>query len=134
MNNTKAQKISLLSDMIAFAVVDGKLHKNEFQFLSLIAEDLEINPTEFQQLFHTENQTEVIKDDFERIQQFYRLALLMHSDGILHEREEIRIHEIGIGMGLDPFAMKRVLKAMSKSQTRMLSPDYLLEVFKEQNN
>jgi DnaJ-domain-containing protein 1 len=134
LNNTKAQKISLLSDMIAFAVVDGKLHKNEFQFLSLIAEDLEINPTEFQQLFHTENQTEVIKDDFERIQQFYRLALLMHSDGILHEREEIRIHEIGIGMGLDPFAMKRVLKAMSKSQTRMLSPDYLLEVFKEQNN
>jgi DnaJ-domain-containing protein 1 len=134
LNNTKAQKISLLSDMIAFAVVDGKLHKNEFQFLSLIAEDLEINPTEFQQLFHTENQTEVIKDDFERIQQFYRLALLMHSDGILHEREEIRIHEIGIGMGLDPFAMKRVLKAMAKSQTRMLSPDYLLEVFKEQNN
>ena len=61
--------------MIAFAVVDGKLHKNEFQFLSLIAEDLEINPTEFQQLFHSENQTEVIKDDFERIQQFYRLAL-----------------------------------------------------------
>jgi hypothetical protein len=134
LNNTKAQKISLLSDMIAFAVVDGKLHKNEFQFLSLIAEDLEINPTEFQQLFHTENQTEVIKDDFERIQQFYRLALLMHSDGILHEREEIRIHEIGIGMGLDPFAMKRVLKAMAKSPTRMLSPDYLLEVFQEQNN
>jgi DnaJ-domain-containing protein 1 len=134
LNNTKAQKISLLSDMIAFAVVDGKLHKNEFQFLSLIAEDLEINPTEFQQLFHSENQTEVIKDDFERIQQFYRLALLMHSDGILHEREEIRIHEIGIGMGLDPFAMKRVLKAMAKSPTRMLSPDYLLEVFKEQNN
>jgi DnaJ-domain-containing protein 1 len=134
LNNTKAQKISLLSDMIAFAVVDGKLHKNEFQFLSLIAEDLEINPTEFQQLFHTENQTEVIKDDFERIQQFYRLALLMHSDGILHDLEEIRIHEIGIGMGLDPFAMKRVLKAMSKSPTRMLAPDYLLEVFQEQNN
>jgi DnaJ-domain-containing protein 1 len=134
LNNTKAQKISLLSDMIAFAVVDGKLHKNEFQFLSLIAEDLEINPTDFQQLFHTENQTEVIKDDFERIQQFYRLALLMHSDGILHEREEIRIHEIGIGMGLDPFAMKRVLKAMAKSPTRMLAPDYLLEVFQEQNN
>jgi tellurite resistance protein len=134
LNNTKAQKLSLLSDMIAFAVVDGKLHENEYQFLSLIAEDLEINPTEFQQLFHEENASEVIKDDFERIQQFYRLALLMHSDGILHAREEIRIHEIGIGMGLNPFAMKRVLKAMAKSPTRMISPDYLLEVFQEQNN
>ncbi|MEY2921719.1 MAG: hypothetical protein RL108_328 [Bacteroidota bacterium] len=134
MNNTQAQKLSLLSDMIAFAVVDGKLHDNEYLFLSLIAEDLGIDSAEFQQLFHSENKSEVIKDDFERIQQFYRLALLMHSDGILHEREEKRIHEIGIGMGLDPFAMKRVLKSMTKSPTRMLSPDYLLEVFQEQNN
>jgi hypothetical protein len=52
----------------------------------------------------------------------------------LHEREEKRIHEIGIEMGLDPFAMKRVLKAMKQSPTRLISPDYLLEVFQEQNN
>lgn len=134
MNNTQSQKLSLLSDMIAFAVVDGKLHDNEYLFLSLIAEDLGIDSTEFQQLFHSENKSEVIKDDFERIQQFYRLALLMHCDGVLHEREEKRIHEIGIGMGLDPFAMKRVLKAMKQSPTRLISPDYLLEVFQEQNN
>jgi tellurite resistance protein len=134
LNNTQAQKLSLLSDMIAFAVVDGKLHDNEYLFLSLIAEDLGIDSAEFQQLFHSENKSEVIKDDFERIQQFYRLALLMHSDGVLHEREEKRIHEIGIGMGLDPFAMKRVLKAMMQSPTRLLSPDYLLEVFQEQSN
>lgn len=120
--------------MIAFAVVDGKLHDNEYLFLSLIAEDLGIDSTEFQQLFHSENKSEVIKDDFERIQQFYRLALLMHSDGVLHEREEKRIHEIGIGMGLDPFAMKRVLNAMKQSPTRLISPDYLLEVFQEQKN
>jgi hypothetical protein len=134
LNNTQAQKLSLLSDMIAFAVVDGKLHDNEYLFLSLIAEDLGIDSAEFQQLFHSENKSEVIKDDFERIQQFYRLALLMHSDGVLHEREEKRIHEIGIGMGLDPFAMKRVLNAMKQSPTRLISPDYLLEVFQEQNN
>jgi len=134
LNNTQSQKLSLLSDMIAFAVVDGKLHDNEYLFLSLIAEDLGIDSTEFQQLFHSENKSEVIKDDFERIQQFYRLALLMHSDGVLHEREEKRIHEIGIGMGLDPFAMKRVLNAMKQSPTRLISPDYLLEVFQEQNN
>jgi len=134
LNNTQSQKLSLLSDMIAFAVVDGKLHDNEYLFLSLIAEDLGIDSAEFQQLFHSENKSEVIKDDFERIQQFYRLALLMHSDGVLHEREEKRIHEIGIGMGLDPFAMKRVLNAMKQSPTRLISPDYLLEVFQEQNN
>lgn len=132
--NTKEQKISLLSDMIAFAIVDGKLHEREYLFLSLIALELGIEKDEFKQLFHEENRSEIIKSEFERIQQFYRLALLMHCDGVLHEREEIKIHEIGVNMGLNPFAMKRVLKAMEQSPTRMISPDYLLEVFQEQHN
>ena len=134
MSKTKAQKVSLLLDMIAFAIVDGELHEREYNFLSLIAIELGINKEEFKQLFHEEIPSEVIKNEFERIQQFYRLALLMHCDGVLHEREEIKIHEIGITMGLNPFAMKRVLKAMEKSPTRMVSPDYLLEVFQEQSN
>ena len=131
---TKIEKINLLADMIAFAVVDGKLHDREYLFLSMIAKELQIEKEEFKQLFHQELKTEVIKSEFERIQQFYRLALLMHCDGILHEREQVKIHEIGINMGLNPFAMKRVLKAMEQSPTRMISPDYLLEVFQEQYN
>ena len=39
---TKVEKISLLTDMIAFAVVDGKLHDREYLFLSMIAEELQI--------------------------------------------------------------------------------------------
>ena len=131
---TKIEKLSLLTDMIAFAVVDGKLHEREYLFLSMIAQELKIEKEEFNQLFHQELKTEVIKSEFERIQQFYRLALLMYCDGVLHEREQIKIHEIGINMGLNPFAMKRVLKAMQQSSTRMISPDYLLEVFQEQYN
>ncbi len=132
--NTKEQKLSLLADMIAFAIVDGELHEREYMFLSIIAIELGVNKDELKQLFHEENRSEIIKSEFERIQQFYRLALLMHCDGVLHEREQIKIHEIGINMGLNPFAMKRVLKAMEKSPTRMVSPDYLLEVFQEQLN
>lgn len=132
--NTKEQKISLLCDMIAFAIIDGELHEREYMFLSIIATELGIDKDEFKQLFHEENRIEIIKSEFERIQQFYRLALLMHCDGLLHEREQIKIHEIGVNMGLNPFAMKRVLKAMEQSPTRMISPDYLLEVFQEQHN
>lgn len=131
---TKVQKLSLLADMIAFAIVDGKLHEREYLFLSMIAEELQVEKEEFKQLFHNEVKSEVIKSEFERIQQFYRLALLMHCDGILHERERIAIHEIGVNMGLNPFAIKRVLKAMQESPTRMVSPNFLLEVFQEQLN
>ena len=132
--NTKEQKISLLSDMIAFAIVDGELHEREYLFLSIIAIELGVKKEELKQLFHEENRTESIKTDFDRVQQFYRLALLMHSDGILHDKEINKIHEIGINMGLNPFAIKRVLKAMEQSPTKMVSPDYLLEVFREQYN
>ena len=100
----------------------------------MIARELQIEKEEFKQLFHQEMKTEVIKSEFERIQQFYRLALLMHCDGVLHEREQVKIHEIGINMGLNPFAMKRVLKAMELAPTNIISPDYLLEVFQEQYN
>jgi uncharacterized tellurite resistance protein B-like protein len=131
---TKVEKLSLLADMIAFAIVDGELHEREYTFLSIIAVELGINNDELKQLFHEENRSEIIKSEFERIQQFYRLALLMHCDGVLHDREVVKIHEIGINMGLNPFAIKRVLKAMEQSPTRMISPDYLLEVFQEQMN
>ena len=132
--NSYEEKVSLLAEMVAFSVVDGKLYNRELQFLTLIADELQIKPEDFKQLFHQEFYPTVIKSEFQRIQQFYRLALLMHCDGILHERERNAIHEIGINMGLNPFATKRVLKAMELSTTSMISPDYLLEVFQEQLN
>jgi uncharacterized tellurite resistance protein B-like protein len=128
------EKLALLSEMIAFSVIDGKLHEREFLFLSMIADELQIDKDTFKNLFHQEEYSVVIKSEFERIQQFYRLALLMHCDGVLHEREQIKIHEIGINMGLNPHAIKRVLKAMETSPNKMISPEFLIEVFQEQLN
>jgi len=132
--NKYDEKLALLSEMIAFSVIDGRLHEREYLFLSMIADELEIGKEEFRNLFHQEAYPVVIKSEFERIQQFYRLALLMHCDGVLHEREQIKIHEIGINMGLNPHAIKRVLKAMEASPNKMISAEFLLEVFQEQLN
>lgn len=128
------EKYNLLAEMVSFAVVDGKLHERELEFLTIVARELQIEEEVFRQLFHQEFYPVVIKSDFQRVQQFYRLALLMHCDGVLHEREKNAIHEIGITMGLNPFAMKRVLKAMEASPTGMIEPGFLLEVFQEQLN
>ncbi len=133
MNDYK-ERLALLSEMIAFSVVDGRLHEREYLFLTMIAEELQVDKGDFKSLFHKEEYPIVIKSEFERIQQFYRLALLMHCDGVLHEREHIKIHEIGINMGLNPHAIKRVLKAMQDSPTKLISPEFLLEVFQEQLN
>jgi uncharacterized tellurite resistance protein B-like protein len=128
------EKLALLTEMINFSVIDGKLHEREYLFLSMIAEELQISSTDFKSLFHNEEYPLVIKSEFERIQQFYRLALLMHCDGVLHDREQIKINEIGINMGLNPHAIKRVLKAMAASPTKMIDSAFLIEVFQEQLN
>ena len=132
--NTYEQKISLLAEMIAFAVIDGKLHDREYQFLSIVANELKITKEDFKNLFHQELAPIPIKSESQRIQQFYRLALLMHCDGVLHEKEEIAIKQMGVNMGLNPFAIKRILKAMEKSPTRMIDGETLINIFKEQLN
>jgi hypothetical protein len=58
--------------------------KKEYDFLYLIANALEIDSFKF--ISPRIIAKKVIQSEFKRIEQFYRLALLMHSDGVLHEK------------------------------------------------
>lgn len=128
------EKISLLSEMIDFAVIDLELHDKEYDFLLLIATEFKIEKEVFLKLFERKNKPLVIKDEFERILQFYRLALLMHSDGILHKNEIISINEIGIRMGLNPVGIRRVLHLMENNSYQRLAPEIVICAFEEQLN
>jgi uncharacterized tellurite resistance protein B-like protein len=132
--NTRLEKINLLSEMIAFSLVDGRLHEREYQFVWIVAQELRISKNEFNELFHQELPTGVIKSEFERIQQFYRLALLMHVDGVLHQKEEEAIRQIAINMGLNPSATSRILKLMKTSPSAIIPAEVLLNHFQEQLN
>lgn len=132
--NTETQKKSLLLEMIAFSTIDGQLHKRELEFLWIVAQELNIDRSAFNDLFHQEMKAVVIKSEFQRIQQFYRLALIMHCDGILHEKEAKAIQQIAMEMGLSPGAVKRVLELMKKAPNAMIDPKVLLKVFQEQHN
>ncbi|AEW86035.1 excinuclease ABC subunit B [Flavobacterium columnare] len=132
--NTQKEKINLLKEMIAFAIVDGELHDREYDFLWIVAQELEIDKATFLELFKLKGERQVLKDEFQRVLQFYRLALLMHCDGVLHIREKERIVEIGINMGLNPGAMKRVLYLMEKAPNQMLEAEVVIGAFQEQLN
>lgn len=132
--NTETEKISLLLEMIAFSTVDGQLHTREYDFLWLVAQELSIERSVFRDLFHQENTNSIIKSEFQRIQQFYRLALIMYCDGILHEKEAKAIKQIAIEMGLNPNATRRVLDLMKNAPNAIIDPNVLLKVFQEQHN
>lgn len=132
--NTEAEKRSLLLEMITLATVDGHLHKRELEFLRLVAIELNISEEEFQDLFHQEAKSLPISSELQRINQFYRLALLMHIDGVLHEKEFETIQQIALQMGLNLSAVKRVLAMMKKAPNTVINPTVLLEIFREQHN
>ncbi|NDP28583.1 MAG: excinuclease ABC subunit B [Flavobacterium sp.] len=131
---TYEEKISLLLEMISFATIDGNLHKKEYAFLGIVATELNISKVVFNDLFHQELPHLVIKSEFERFHQFYRLALLMHCDGVLHPKEEVAILQISVDMGLNPMVTNRVLKMMKMKPSPIIEANILLEIFKEQHN
>lgn len=132
--NTYEEKLSLLTEMIAFAKIDGEVHERELQFLAIVAKQLRVDPDVFESLFSQPADKVIIKSEHQRILQFYRLALLMQADGVLHDNEQVAIREMGINMGLSPFAMKSVLVEMQRSPTGMIDPDMLLALFRAQQN
>mgnify|MGYP001569715489 FL=1 len=131
---TTQEKISLLQEMISFALIDGELHDREYDFIEIVAYELGIDKETLHKLYENKGEVKVIKDELNRICQFYRLALLMRCDEVLHERERIKINEIGINMGLDPYAMKRVLKLIEDSPDHMVDGQILIKLFSEQLN
>ena len=132
--NSFEEKRSLLLEMISFSIVDGKLHQRELDFIWIVAKELGFTRAEYSDLFHQELPHLPIKSEFQRIQQFYRLALIMYCDGVLHEKESVAIRQIAIDMGLNPGATKRVLQMMQESPNAMIDAKALLGMFQEQHN
>lgn len=132
--NSFEEKRNLLLEMIAFSIVDGELHKREYDFLLTVANELHVDKSVFDDLFHQEIPQIHAKSEFGRIQQFYRLALLMHIDGVLHTKEEDAIQEISLKMGLNPVATKRILVMMKRGASPIVEPEIILRIFQEQHN
>ena len=131
---TYKEKLSLIGDMIELSKVDGQLHEREYEFIKMVADELKVRDEDFDELFKLPNELMVFKSEFKRIEHFYRLALLSHCDNHHHEREHEFMYQLGLKLGLNPFAIKRVLGAMDQSPNRMLEADFLLSIFKEQHN
>jgi hypothetical protein len=132
--NTRSQKISLLSEMISFALVDGELHDKEYDFLFLLSKELQIEKPAFLDLFRQRDKIIPIRNEFERISHFYKLALLMYCDDLIHKSEDVTIHKIGIRMGLNPTAMNRILNMMKLAPNHIVAPEKVICIFEEQLN
>jgi hypothetical protein len=132
--NSYKEKLSILSEMIAFAKVDNVVKDVEYDFLLGVAAQLGIDRNVFDSLFEKEMEHRILKSQADRILQFHRLVLLMNVDGVQQEVEVNRLHNFGLGMGLSPYAIERVLSIMHQYPNKVIPPHVLIDIFKAQYN
>lgn len=131
---TYKEKLSILSEMIAFARVDYTLKDSEYQFLRGVASNLGIEEKTFQKLLDQKSPKVTLKSQAERIVQFHRLLLLMNIDQEQHKKEINTLYNIGLTMGLPPSAIGQVLEVMHKYPDKVVPAQVLIDIFKAHYN
>lgn len=130
----RAEKLSLLSEMIAFAQTDSNIKSIEYKFLLGVAKQLEISQEDFDYLFKYPVTYVHLKSHSERIVQFHRLVLLMNLGNKINNKDLIKLHNFGLRMGLSHESINRVLDLMESFPNKIVPPDFLIDIFKVQYN
>lgn len=130
----RVEKLSLLSEMIAFAQTSANIKSIEYKFLLGVAQQLEISQEDFDYLFQHPVNYVHLKSHSERIVQFHRLVLLMNLNNEMTRKELVKLHNFGLRMGLSHESINRVLYLMESFPNKIVPPDFLIDIFKIQYN
>lgn len=134
----KVEKLSLLSEMIAFAKYDKDIMRIEYNFLLGVAKQLDISREDFEYLLENPVTYTHLKSHSERIVQFHRLVLLMNIEREHNEDNNsagvIKLYNFGLRMGLSHESITKVLYLMESFPNNIVPPDVLIDIFKTQYN
>ncbi|MGK0253930.1 MAG: hypothetical protein ACI9OE_001412 [Mariniflexile sp.] len=132
----RVEKLSLLSEMIAFAKHEKDIIKIEYNFLLGVAKQLEISREDFDYLIENPINYIHLKSHSERIVQFHRLVLLMNIEGESENNHKnvIKLYNFGLRMGLSHESITKVLYLMESFPNKIVPPDVLIDIFKTQYN
>lgn len=134
----RVEKLSLLSEMIAFAKYDKDIKNLEYNFLLGVAKQLDICREDFEYLIEHPVTYTHLKSHSERIVQFHRLVLLMNIEQGFGEENNskavIKLYNFGLRMGLSHESITKVLYLMESFPNKIVPPDVLIDIFKTQYN
>src|SRR6056300_841090 len=132
----RVEKLSLLSEMIAFAKFDKNIRRIVYNFLLGEAKQLDIAREDFEYLLENPVSYTHLKSHSERIVQFHRLVLLMNIEQ-KYEGEDnsagvTKLYNFGLRMGLSHESIAKVLYLMESFPNKIVPPDVLIDIFKTQ--
>ena len=134
----RVEKLSLLSEMIAFAKYDKDIKRIEYNFLLGVAKQLDITRSDFEYLLENPVTYTHLKSHSERIVQFHRLVLLMNIEQEFGDENNssgvAKLYNFGLRMGLSHESITKVLYLMESFPNKIVPPDVLIDIFKTQYN
>lgn len=131
----RVEKLSLLSEMIAFATYDKDIKEMEYNFLLGVAKQLDISREDFDYLIEHPITYTHLKSHSERIVQFHRLVLLMNiEESADASKGAVKLYNFGLRMGLSHESISKVLYLMESFPNKIVPPDVLIDIFKTQYN
>ncbi len=128
------EKLSILTELIKLAKVDMEFGDEEYQFLQVIANLLEIEKEQLDSLILEYVEFTPPPLEVDRILQFQRLVLLANVDMKLDSSELNMLKKAGLKLGLNLEAVEIVLTEMKKSKNGMVPADRLIKIFKVYHN
>lgn len=124
------EKKQIISDMIALAKADNKLHEREYDFILAVAGRLGLSKEDVDQIHANPSKVNVLTTEMQRITQFHRLLLLMNVDQEIHDEEMDALRNYGLKLGIRPEAIEQVLNEMKEYENNMIPSTRLIEIFK----
>jgi hypothetical protein len=124
------EKLSILTELIKLAKIDKQFRDEEYRFILRIAELLEVDKKQLDNLFTKYVDFTPPPLEFDRILQFQRLVLLANFDWEVNEAEINMLKKAGLKLGLNLNAVDIVLQEMKKHEKGIIPSDKLIEIFK----
>ncbi|HBS85789.1 MAG: hypothetical protein A2W91_13190 [Bacteroidetes bacterium GWF2_38_335] len=128
------ESLGLLSSLIQLIKSDGQIKEKEYVFLTEMARMLNVSKEKLDELFNQEVPFIPPKHEFDRIIHFHRLVLMMNFDLDTNKNELDFINQLGLKMGLNTLAISKVLIEMNNYPNKVVPPERLIEIFRENYN
>lgn len=130
----KEENHVFLDQIIQLSDLSEETKSMDLEFLLQIAQQLGLTKSDLIEQFEKSLSNKPHPSEESRILQFYRLCLLMFTEGEIEENDLDELRNAGLRMGLNPAATEEVLIILQNKDVKSIAKETLFKLFKTSNN
>lgn len=134
MNFSKAEKLTILNNLIKLAGADGEHRDEEYDLIHRVTEQLQVEPIEMEMLFTKEIDSTIPKAEAKRITVFFYLLLMVAADGEIDGDEVDLLKELGFKLALPLEAINTSIALLNVYPKGNIPANEIIRIFQIHHN